>query len=191
MTELVLLLIIGITLAVLFSLALLRGRPKRHEEWEAADTLFEIVSLPGLGFKNAAMLFDDSDYRILRRVPALDHVAWHLRYDRRRLVLSWLGLLRKDLLSLWRFRRLLTSYGVSSSVAEELEVASAAIMGLMLLSCLRVITIVTGPFVLTGLLRNAQVHVQKVSRSCALLLGRIPSTRWSEIQHAWTTGLAS
>lgn len=191
MTELILLLIIGILLAVLFSLALLMGRPKRREEPEAAGTLFEIVSLPGLGFRHAAMLFDDSDYRTLRRVPALKNDAWHLRHDRRRLVLLWLRLLRKDLSSLWRFRRLLTSYGVSSSMGEELRIAAAAITGLVLLSCLSVFITVAGPFVLTGLLRNAHSQVEKLSCSCVSLLGRIPSTRWSEIQHAWTAGLVS
>ena len=186
MTELILLLFIGVLLGVLFSLDLLMGGPKRSEEPEAAGTLFEIVSLPGLGFRHAAMLFDDSDYRSMRRVPALKNNAWHLRHDRRRLVLLWLRLLRKDLTSLWRFRRLLTGYGVTSSMGEELRIAAAAIVGLVLLSCLSVFITIAGPFVLTGLLKNARSNVEKLSCSCASLLGRIPSTRWSEIQHAWS-----
>ena len=191
MTELVLLLLIGILLAVLFSLALLRGGPKRYEDSAAGGILFEVVSLPGLSFKHAGILFDDSDYRTLERSSALKNVAWNLRRDRRKLVLLWLKLLRRDLGSLWRFRRLLTSYGVSGSLAEEFRVATAAIKGLTLLSFLSVVVAIAGPFVLTALLRNARLHVEKLSRSCASLLGRIPSSRWNEIQRAWTAGLTS
>ncbi len=191
MTELILLLVTGLLLAGLFLFALLIGHPKRHEESEAAEILFEIVPLPGLRFKQAAVLFDDSDYRILRRVPALKNDVWHLRRDRRRLVLLWLRLMRKDLISLWRFRRLLTRYGVSGSLQEELQIASTAIMGLLLLSCLSIFVTVLGPFALSGLLRNARSHVKDLSDSCASLLGRIPSARWSEIQNEWSSGLAS
>jgi hypothetical protein len=188
MTELILFGFIGIVLVVLFSVALLIGHSHQLEEAETTARLFEIVSLPGLRFKNAATLFDNSDYQILRRETAFKSVAWHLRHDRRKLVLLWLRLLRKDLLSLWRFRRMLANYGVSAGFAEELQVAITAIAGLVLLSCLRVIVTIAGPFALTGLLRSARADVEGLSRSCAFLLGRVPATRWSEIQHAWNAG---
>ena len=191
MTELILLLLVGILLAAVFTLVLLMGSRSRDEEPQAAGTLLEVVSLPGLGFKQAAILFDDSDYRILQGVPALKNTAWHLRRDRRRLALLWLKLLRRDLSLLWRFRRLLTSYGVSASPVEELRVATTAIMGHVMLSGLSVLIMVSGPFVLSALSRNPRLHVEKLSRSCAWLLGRIPPARWSEIQIAWTARLPS
>ena len=191
MTELILFVICGMVMVVLFSLALLMGRPAPREESETTAKLFEIVSLPGLEFKNAAVLFDDSDYRILQREPVFKSVAWHLRHDRRRLVLLWLKLLQKDLLALWRFRRMLTGYGVSNGLSEELRVALTAIVGLVLLFCLRVIVALAGPFALVGLLRSARSDVEDISRSCASLLGRIPSTRWSEIQQAWSSAISS
>jgi hypothetical protein len=186
MTGLILLLVIGIVLAILFAIALFRGAPKPEETRETARIVFEVVDLPGLNFKQAGILFDDSDYRILHGVSALKNIAWNLRRDRRRLALLWLKLLRKDLSSLWRFRRLLASYGASAGPEEELGVATAATLGFVMLWCLSAVILIGGPFVLPALMRSARYQVQKLSLSCARLLGRIPQARWGEIQDAWT-----
>ena len=186
MIGLILLLVIGVVLAILFAIALWRGTPKPQETRETARIVFEVVDLSGLSFEQAGILFDDSDYRILHAVPALKNIAWNLRRDRRRLALLWLKLLRKDLSSLWRFSRLLTSYGASADPREELRVATSAIFGFVMLWCLSAIILIGGPFVLPALLRSARFRVEKLSLSCAGLLGRIPQARWGEIQDAWT-----
>ena len=79
MTGLIVLLAIGVLLAILFAIALLRGRPRVQETTDARRVVFEVVDLPGLGFQQGATLFDDSDYRILHGVPALKNIAWNLR----------------------------------------------------------------------------------------------------------------
>lgn len=186
MNGLILLLVIGVVLAILFAIALFRGAPRPLKTRDAQQALFEVVNLPGLGFKQAGILFDDTDYRILHDVSALKNIAWHLRRDRRRLSLLWLQLLRKDLSSLWRFNRLLTSYGASAGAVEELRVATSAIFGFVMLWCLSAVILVGGPFVLPALLRSARFRVEKLSHSCAGLLDRIPQAKWGEIQDAWT-----
>jgi len=186
MTGLIVLLAVGVLLAILFAIALLRGTPKPLETREAQRVLFEVVDLPGLSFKQAASLFDDTDYRILDGVTALKNIAWNLRRDRRRLALLWLKLLRQDLAALWRFRRLLTGHGASAGPADELRVAASATLGLVLLWSLSAVIFVSGPFVLPALLGSARGQVEKLSVSCAGLLGRIPQARWGEIQDAWT-----
>jgi hypothetical protein len=105
--------------------------------------------------------------------------------DRRRLVLLWLGLLRRDVHTLWRFRRLLTRHGVSSGLMEELQLATSAILTLAIVNLLRVTVWAAGPFALAPLLDGAATRVEAASRRCAALLHRLPPSRLPEVQRAW------
>jgi hypothetical protein len=169
----------------LFLAVLLFGRPRPVEEPQALLPLAQMVHLPALTFPNPAMLFDPADYRRLCAQSGLAPVAGRLLQDRRRLVLLWLGLLRRDVHTLWRFRRLLTRYGVSSGPGEEAGVATSALLTLAMLNTLRATVWAAGPFALAPLLDGAATRVETASRRCAALLHRLPPSRLPEVQRAW------
>jgi len=184
-TELILLLAVGAAFLALFGAALVRGRPRRIEEPQDVFALTRVVRLPALAFPNPSMLFDPADYRRLAVQPGMAAVARELRHDRRRLVLLWLGMLREDVLTLWRFRRLLTRYGVSSGLGEEAHVALSAMLTLGLLAMLRGCVRVAGPFAVVAMLDGAGTRAETASRRCAAMLHRLPAARLPEIQRAW------
>ncbi len=185
MTELVLLIVIGSVL-LLFFVSLLFAAPPNSAPGRLAQTaLFEMVSLPGLSFRHADRLFDPADYSMLLSRPQLAQVARQLWRDRRNLVLLWLAMMQHDVLSLWRFRRLLTRYGVSRGLGEELLVAATALGTLAFLLAVRVAVALAGPFALVAFLTKVRGCVERLSTSCATHLERLPTLRWGEVAEAW------
>ena len=182
MTELVLFLLTGTALLALFLLILWKGPTEESESARGMARLAQMISLPSLSFKNVELLLNDTDYRLLRSSPMLRLVAGQHWSDRRRMVLTWLRLLQRDLVALWRLRRLLSGHGVSTSIGEELRVAETALVALALVCSLRVAVALTGPFALVRVLQSTRRRVETISRSCAGLLARIPSSRWEEIE---------
>lgn len=183
MTELVLLLILGITLLLVFLDALLRSS---REEAEVPDMakLTQIVPLPGIAFKNPDLLLSDGDYKWLRGNPSLERVARQHWHDRRKMVLIWLRLLQSDLLSLWRLRRWLAGYGVATNAREELRIFGRAVLALTFIVILRFLVWLSGPFIMVRFLRSSRTQADAISQSSARLLARIPPSQWPEVQQA-------
>lgn len=185
MNELVFFLVVGAVFLLLFLTWFLIGRPKARDEAASMKALEQIVSLAGPVSTNPEMLFDDSDYQMLRSDPQLQSLAREMRRDRRQIILLWLKLLREDVKTLWRFRRLLVRNGISVHLAEELHIATTAVFALIYLSGLRALISVVGPFALPALLRLAGHLVEATSQLCAQLLSRVPLSMRAEIERQW------
>jgi hypothetical protein len=191
--ELWLLAIVGAVFLLLFLVLLFRGRREPVAEPCAQVALAQVVALPGVNFGHVALLFDERDLKALECAPLLRPVAQQLHRDRRALLLLWLRHLQRDVLTLWRFRRLLTRSGVSGGLGEESRVAATAALALVLLASLRIVVATVSPFALVSFLRGAQGWVSRLSLACDVLLARVPASRWPDIERQWalTTGAVS
>ena len=185
MNELVVLLIVGVLLTLGFLAALLKGPRATASESEPCGELFDIVSLPGLSFRWARQLFESADYDLLRASPRLEGVAQQFWQERRRLVLHWLRLLEDDVRSLWRFRRMLTSYGISRGLAEEAGIAAKALGTLVMLGFLRLVVTLTGPFALVVVLRFVVTRVKEIRLSCEDLWHAAPPHLVTRLRQEW------
>lgn len=185
MSEIILYLGLGAAFLILFLLWALTSQPEVGNKIPPMAPIEQFVSLPGLAFEAADLLLNDADYRRLRSHAALRTLAQKLRRERGRIVLLWLRLLQQDLMSLWRFRRLLVRNGASVRVGDEIRVAVTALQALLLFSSLRFLVTLAGPFALYSLMSSARNRVEKSSRLCAGLLAQLPQSKWPEIQRNW------
>lgn len=188
MNQIYILLGLGVVLLALFVLALVvRALQPATAQLATGESsgLGQIVSLPGLQFSNAPLLFHRADHEFLVSSPSLTAVARDLLHDRRRLVGKWLQLLQKDVLTLWRFRRVLSRHGVTTGFAEEVAIALTAVSMLGTLTLLRAAIFVAGPFAMSSLLQSPPRVLQTARRICARTFAQLPDSRHAEIRAAW------
>jgi len=159
--------------------------PGQVRERPAVDAVKQMVKLQGLYFPGAPLLSDDSDYRLLLSQPALRGTAKKLRQSRREASLAWIGMLRADLKSLYRFRQFLVGRGASAGLGEELKIAGAFLLTFALLEWGGLVIRVAGPFALRGMGRRVRAIVELMSYAPALALSRIPETGWPEVRRNW------
>jgi hypothetical protein len=190
MINLILFTVLGFVLFGSFIFIALQGSPKSLPDSSAVQAVTQMIDLEGGSFSSAKRLLDDTDYQVLCSNPDLRRLAQRLRDDRRQLALTWISLLQNDLLRLWRFRRFLIQRGVPSSVREELGTLQGLVFSLLLLSFLRVSVHALGPFALPRTARQAGQLVDSMSKGAALVLGRIPSAGWAEIERSWVNSAA-
>jgi hypothetical protein len=190
MINLILFAILGLVLFGSFIFIALQGSPRSLPDSSAVQAVTSIINLEGSSFSNAKRLLDDTDYQVLCSNPDLRRLAERLRNERRKLALTWITLLRQDLVTLWRFRRFLIQRGVSSSVSEELGTLQALVLSLLLLSFLGLSIRAVGPFALPRAARQAGQMVDSMSKGAALVLGRIPASGWAEIGRSWVKSAA-
>lgn len=188
MIQLLVLLCIGCVIIMMAVRALLRmTRTSTVDLRPAEGELSNLLKLRALSFKNFPRLFSDSDYRELRTEPKLVRTAEHLRRQRKRLALQWLGALRSDVLDLWRMRRLLIAYGVSQGVGLELATAIKVASILLFISVLRTCIFIFGPFSFQRIASFGNQQVEIYTRSCRAALGRLPSNKWAQFSTEWRT----
>jgi hypothetical protein len=185
MIELTVLFFIGFVIVFAGVYTLVRSLRESAQNEECSSELLQLVELPGLGFRSFSLLFADSDYRMLLAEPRLLHLARQLRRDRRRIALKWLGSLRRDVLSLWRLRRLLTKYDVTRGVSEELTTVVQATTIVALISSLSLCVFLLGPFVFAHVVSRGRQQAEVLSRSCGAALHRLPKSRWAEFAEEW------
>jgi len=190
MINLILFAILGLALFGSFIVLALQGSPRSLPDSSAVQAVTEIINLEGSSFSNAKRLLDDTDYQVLCSNPDLRRLAERLRNERRRLALTWISLLQNDLITLWRFRRFLIQRGVPSNVREELGTLQALVLSLVLLIFLRLSIHAVGPFALPRATRQAGRLVDSMSKGAALVLGRIPTAGWAEIERSWVKSAA-
>ena len=85
----------------------MKGRAAASPNVSAVTAVGQMIRLGGQRFTNSVRLLDDSEYRTLAANPRLNGVAKQLLSSRKDLTLQWISVLLSDLMSLWRFRRLL------------------------------------------------------------------------------------
>lgn len=190
MINLILFAILGLVLFGSFIFLALQGSPQSLPDSSAVQAVTQMIALGGTSFSTGKRLLDDTDYQVLCSNPDLRRLAGRLRDDRKQLALTWISLLQNDLLRLWRFRRFLIQRGVPSSVREELGTLHALALSLLLLNFLRVSIRTVGPFALPRAARQAGQLVDTMSKGAALVLGRIPSAGWAEIERSWANSAA-
>jgi hypothetical protein len=71
-----------------------------------------------------------------------------------------------------------------------MQILSDAVQATLFLSFLRIVVLIFGPFALSGGARNARQMVERMSRSSASILNRLPRHGWPEIERAWQKGVA-
>lgn len=147
----------------------------------------QMLILPGLSFAHGRLLFDRGDYEFLLSGPSVAGIARELLRDRKKLVAMWLSSLQKDILTLWRFRRLLAQHGATASFAEELAVVFSALSMLSMLLFLRWGVVLLGPFVLVDILWAAPRPAEFVRQTCFRLAAQLPEARFAEVRSAWQT----
>lgn len=188
MIGLLVLLFVGCLIVVLGLLAVLRMPARDSGTLQVVEVeLGELIELPALRFKNFARLFSDSDYRSLRSEPRLIRSAEILRKDRRRLALQWLAALRADVLSLWRLRRFLTSYGISQGAGAEFLMTVSALTLLAAIAILRMGVFVLGPFAFSRIAYKVRRYIETYTRSCRAALGRLPRDKFPDFSNEWRT----
>jgi len=185
-TTLVLMLLIGVALLGWMLAALLRGVPQPVAP-AAYGRVAQLLQLPGLSFAHPERLFDPADYEAALRSGVPPFVATALRDERQRLALLWLRLLRSDVQTLWRFRRVMAAHGASADPAEELRVALTGVTAVGLIHLLRLAVRVAGPFRAAALCRGARRDVESIWQGSAALFGRIPSGQVEDLQRVWQT----
>lgn len=180
------LLVMGCGLVVSAFCVLLRMPRERASTLQVGEMrLVDIVQLRGVRFKNFARLFSDADYRALRGEPKLLHIAENLKKDRRRLALNWLKSVQSDVLTLWRLRRLLLSYGVSQGRSVE-SVAMLRVFSILLfINSLRVCVFLFGPFAFHGIILWGRQRIESYSRSCQAALWRLPKNKLDDFAINW------
>lgn len=188
MNGLVLMLVLGALLLAWMLAALLRGVPEAPATY---GRMAQVVHLPGLNFACPERLFDPADYHAVRGNGAPPFVAGAVREERRRLALLWLRLIRSDVQTLWRFRRLLAAHGVSAGPAEELRTAAAGLAAVALINLLRLAVSVAGPFQAAAFFRASRNRVEVIWQTSAHLFGRIPAGQMEEFERAWAASIPS
>ena len=190
MTVVITFAVLGLVLFGCFLFVGLWDFPGKVNERPVVEAVKQMVKLEGLAFPGAALLSDDSDYRLLLTRPELRQTARKLRRSRRELSIEWIAMLRTDLKSLYRLRRFLVSHGASSGLGEELKIAGAFLLTFLLLEWGGLVVRVAGPFALRGMARRVRAVVDLMSYAPALALSRIPQTGWPEVQRDWAAGAA-
>lgn len=184
MNLLPLMLVLGAALLAWMLVMLLRGVPQ-----PAAPATFgrlaQVVPLPGLSFACPDRLFDPADYQAVRATGAPAMLVNAVRNERRRLALLWLRLLRDDVQTLWRFRRLLAAHGASAGAAGELRLALSGLSALALIGLLRVLVSFAGPLWAASFCRAGRNRVELIWQACAGLFGRIPAQQAEAFARAW------
>jgi hypothetical protein len=183
--NLLFLVFLGLLFLLSLPVALFRLPRDQEANGEAAVALRRMVSLPGLDFTHSRVLFDEADYCSIASEPRFKAIAEQLRRDRRRMALAWLGLLRGDVHTLWRFRRLLTRFGVSTKAKEESAVAGTAIRLLLSLFCLRAVVAIFGPFAFASAAAKVRDRVRGFSSYCGGMLARLPAYKLTQLESDW------
>lgn len=172
-----------------FSLLLVAQKnwPTATNEAAALIAVGEILKLESLSLRISKQILDSTDYRILRANPALAEVAKRFRRERRDLALLWFCMLLDDLKTLRRFRGFLIRGGLPTQFYEEVQVAYCLCTSVIFLNFLRALVCTCGPFALHTVIRRATAPIERMSRASAMLLNRLPSSRWHEIANQWLT----
>ncbi len=191
MNQLIVLVVIGTSLLFLSLLALLKAPARNPAKSDTLETLLRIVRVPGLNFKHPELLFDDADYRAVLSEPRLRPVARRLWRDRRHMALLWLKMLQRDILSIWRFRRLLTRYSadVDPSVEGQTFVRALSLLALVVAS--RISVALFGPFVFLHLVSITRRAAADFSQFCSLILARVPAHQLSAVEKKWKSSFAN
>jgi hypothetical protein len=179
-------LVLGAVLLAWMLAALLRGVPQPVAP-AAYGRLAQVVHLPGLSFAHPERLFDSADHRALVSNGAPVFLANAVREERRRLALLWLRLLRDDVNTLWRFRRMMAAHGSSAGAAGELRLALAGAAAIGLIYLLRLAVTAAGPFQTATICRASRNRVEMIWQACAGLFGRIPAEHAGEFERAWAS----
>jgi len=185
MTELILYIPAGLGIFFSFLILAASGTPRSNPDFQALTAVQRMAGLEGLSFAHFELLLDDADYRVLRSLPALRQIARQFRKERAELVLLWIGLLLGDLKNLWRLRRFLVRCGAPSGFGEELQVLLCYSSSMILLHVVKLLVRTCGPFALRAATRRAGTLVVGIAHIPALVLSRIPATRWAEIEQNW------
>lgn len=185
MCELIFFVAVSLGFLAAFFLLGVRKSPSTAPSISATAAVGQMIRLGGLSFGNSGRMLDDSDYRILAANPHLRSVASQFRAERQELVLQWISALLSDLLSLWRFRRVLVRHGAPVRAAEELKILKTFMFCWALLFALKLSVRVAGPFTVGRLVRQAVGFVGGISDVTASTLARVPSAVWPDIQRSW------
>jgi uncharacterized protein YjeT (DUF2065 family) len=181
---------LGFGLFVCFLIMGIRCSPRTTPDSLVVSAVHRIVGLEGLSFAHFELLLEDSDYRMLRSLPALLGTAKQFRKDRGELAILWIGLLLKDLKNLWRFRRFLVRRGAPAGFTEEVKIGCTFVFSFFLLHALTFLIRCWGPFALPGATRQAKRMVETMCYAPARVLRRIPETGWAEIAQSWARSAA-
>jgi hypothetical protein len=187
MIDLLLFVIIGVALFAGFLVLGIRRAPRTAPDSFVVTAVGQMVRLDGLAFPNAAVLLDDSEYRLLCSNPYLQEVAKRFRRERQELAIAWISLLQGDLKTLWRFHRFLIRRGAPAHLREEFEILRTYVLSVILLSVLKLLIRTGGPFALPRAARRARRLVDSMSDAAASSLGRIPQTVWPEVERSWAS----
>lgn len=148
-----------------------------------------VAGLSAVFFPPYDIIVGKNDYRKLRTRPELKSISEKFRRDRRRIVLIWLDELRKDVHTLWKFRRFLVRSGLLVTFREEAGVVFAGLLALLYLKVVRAAVFIFGPFALHGALGNARLLVERLSIWGVGPLARVPAAKKAEIEQRWTQQL--
>ena len=185
MIDLILFTTVGAGLLAGFLALCFAGPPRKVAASSVTTAVGEMVRLEGLAFTHGAGLLDDAEYRLLCSNIYLQRVAESFRKDRQELAITWLSLLQGDLRTLLRFHRFLISRGAPSKFQEELEILGTYVASMVLLSVLKTSIYAVGPFALCSTSRCARGLVDRMSRTTAQTLARIPAVGWPELERSW------
>lgn len=155
----------------------------------ATGDRFSVAGLSSASVTHLDVLLGKDDYSKLRTRTELKSISKRFLRDRRRIALLWLAELQADLRTLWEFRRFLVRNGLQVTLREEAGVASAALVALIYLDIARAAVFILGPFALSGVMRNAGLLLQLLSRRSAAPLSRVAAARRAEIEHQWANHL--
>jgi hypothetical protein len=185
LTQIAILVIVGVVLFAAFLQIFLQGPAAGVPDSTAVLAVQQMVNLHGLSFPGAHRLWDSSELQMLQSTAELRELANTFRRDRQAMALQWTGLLLDDVNNLWRFRRYLVRNGVRASLGEELQIFQTAATAVIFLNCLRVTLRVAGPFAFAGAARRARRMVEKMSLTSAGVLDRLPRAGWADLERGW------
>jgi hypothetical protein len=173
-------------LLAFFVAVLLRGHSSPVAPvWPAGSaTLTPLVSLPGLHFRHAPILFDRADHEMLTSSPRHVALAADLLAERKRLASMWLRMVQQDVVTLWRLRRVMAGQGATGGGADEMRLVLSAFLLLATIALLRAGVALIGPFALTGALNSAGARLAKVQASLSTAFASLPAARQAEIRGA-------
>jgi hypothetical protein len=185
MTSLIFFTVVSVGFLAAVLLLGVKGRAAASPNISAVTAVGQMIRLSGHSFTNSVRLLDDSEYRILAANPRLSRVAKELLSSRKDLTLQWISVLLSDLVSLWRFRRLLVRHGARVAPQEEFKILQTFVYCWALLFALKLSVRIAGPFAAAGMVRQASGFVGKMSDAAATTLARVPSAVWPEIERDW------
>lgn len=188
MIQILSLILLGVVLFFVFLKIAVQGPSSSAPDSSAVLAVQQMVNLDGLSFAGAQRLLDPTEFHMLRSTAELREVAAAYRKERQALALLWISLLLNDVNGLWRFRRFLVRNGVPATAGEEAQILSDAVRATLFLGFLRIVIITFGPFAFSGAARSAERMVERMSRSSARVLDRLPRHGWPEIERAWHKG---